>query len=149
MGEKTREKSFLLVRLDNSGTQKSHTQVIEITSCFQKGIKLVNSYNLCPCRRRKTISLPYKENISHGLFFCTLICRYFSSVNKTRLISALFQSQGEWFQTEKGRLIFAIKEKFFTVRVGKHWKRLPSEVNAPSLELFKTRMNGGLSNVVW
>ena len=31
----------------------------------------------------------------------------------------------------------------------KHWKRLPSEVvNAPSLEVFRARLDGDLSNLV-
>jgi len=36
------------------------------------------------------------------------------------------------------------------MRVVKHWNRLPREaVEAPSLEKFKARMNGALSNLVW
>jgi len=35
------------------------------------------------------------------------------------------------------------------VRVVRHWNRLPREaVNAPSLELFKARLDGALSNLV-
>ena len=34
-----------------------------------------------------------------------------------------------------------LNEKFFIVRVVRHWNRLPSEaVNAPSLEAFKARL---------
>jgi len=36
------------------------------------------------------------------------------------------------------------------MRVVRHWKRLPREaVNAPSLEVFKARLVGALSNLVW
>jgi len=36
------------------------------------------------------------------------------------------------------------------VRVVKHWRRLPREaVEAPSLETFKSRLDGALSNLVW
>jgi len=36
------------------------------------------------------------------------------------------------------------------VRVVKHWHRLPREaVNAPSLEVFKARLDGALSSLVW
>ena len=36
--------------------------------------------------------------------------------------------------------------KFLTVRAEKHWHRLPSEVvGAPSLEIFKVRLDGALS----
>jgi len=34
--------------------------------------------------------------------------------------------------------------------VVKHWHRLPREaVEAPSLETFKARLDGALSNLVW
>jgi len=43
-----------------------------------------------------------------------------------------------------------IRKKFFTVNVVRHWNRLPSEaVDAPSLEAFKARLDGPLSNLVW
>ena len=43
-----------------------------------------------------------------------------------------------------------IRKKFFTVRVMKHWNRLPREVvEAPSLETFKARLDGALSNLVY
>jgi len=36
------------------------------------------------------------------------------------------------------------------MRVVKHWHRLPREaVAAPSLEAFKARLDGALSNLVW
>jgi len=39
---------------------------------------------------------------------------------------------------------------FFTVRVVKHWNRLPREVvEAPSLEMLKVRLNKALSKQVW
>jgi len=43
-----------------------------------------------------------------------------------------------------------IRKKFFTMRVVKHWKRLPREVTeAPSLETSKARLDGVLSNLVY
>jgi len=51
---------------------------------------------------------------------------------------------------EEGRFRFDIRKKFFTMRVGRHWHRLPREaVAAPSLAVFKTRLDGALSNLVW
>jgi len=39
--------------------------------------------------------------------------------------------------------------KFFTVTVVRHWNTLPTEaVAAPSLEVFKARLDGALSNMV-
>ncbi|KAK4818443.1 hypothetical protein QYF61_013130, partial [Mycteria americana] len=40
-------------------------------------------------------------------------------------------------------------KNFFTVRVLKHWNRFPREVvDAPSLETFKVRLDGALSNLI-
>jgi len=42
-----------------------------------------------------------------------------------------------------------IRKNFFTVRVVRHWPRLPREVvDAPSLETFKARLDGALSNLI-
>jgi len=42
-----------------------------------------------------------------------------------------------------------MRKKFFTVRVVKHRHRLPREVaDAPSLEAFQVRLDGGLSNLI-
>jgi len=50
---------------------------------------------------------------------------------------------------KEGRFTLAIRKKFFTMRVVKHWSRLPREaVAAPSLEVFKARLDGALSNLV-
>ena len=51
---------------------------------------------------------------------------------------------------EEGRFRLSIWKKFFTVRVVRHWNRLPSEdVDAPSLEAFKAGLDGALSNLVY
>ncbi|KFR07973.1 hypothetical protein Y956_07078, partial [Nipponia nippon] len=42
-----------------------------------------------------------------------------------------------------------LRKKFFTLRVVRHWNKLPREVvDAPSLEAFKARLDGALSNLV-
>jgi len=42
-----------------------------------------------------------------------------------------------------------IRKTFFTMRVVKHWNRLPREVvEAPSLETFKAGLDRALSNLV-
>ncbi|KFW61657.1 hypothetical protein AS28_01490, partial [Pygoscelis adeliae] len=53
------------------------------------------------------------------------------------------------FKLKGGRFRLDIRKKFFTLRVVKHWHRLPREVvDAPSLETFKVRLDGALSKLV-
>jgi len=50
---------------------------------------------------------------------------------------------------KEGRFRLDIRKKFFTMSVIKHWNRVPREaVAAPSLAVFKARLDGALSNVV-
>ena len=57
--------------------------------------------------------------------------------------------RGNGFKLEEGRFRLDIRKKFFTVRVMRHCNRLPREVvDAPSLETFKARLDGAVSNLV-
>ncbi|KFP33954.1 hypothetical protein N325_01908, partial [Colius striatus] len=53
------------------------------------------------------------------------------------------------FKLQQGRFRLGIRKKFFTIRMVRHWNRLPREaVGATSLEDFKAGLDGVLSNLV-
>ena len=59
------------------------------------------------------------------------------------------RTRGNGFKMKKGRFRLDVRKKVFTVRVVRHWNRLPREAaDAPSLEVFKARLDGALSNLV-
>ncbi|KGL88040.1 hypothetical protein N301_13509, partial [Charadrius vociferus] len=53
------------------------------------------------------------------------------------------------YKLEEGRFRLNIRKKFFTLRVVRHWNRLPGEVvEAPSVGVFKARLDVALGNLV-
>ena len=61
----------------------------------------------------------------------------------------MHRTRGSDFKLKKGRFRLDIMKKFFTMRMVKHWDKLPGEVvDAPSLETFKVKLDRALSNLI-
>ena len=59
------------------------------------------------------------------------------------------RTRGNGFKLKEGRFRLDKRKTRFTVRVVKHWHRLPREVMAaPSQEIFQLRLDGALSNLI-
>jgi len=59
------------------------------------------------------------------------------------------RTSGNGCKLKEGRLRLDIRKKFFTMRVVKHWNRLPREaVAAPSQAVFRARLDVALSSLV-
>ena len=56
---------------------------------------------------------------------------------------------GNGFKLKEGRFRLDVRKKSFTVRVVRHWNRLPSAmVDSPSLEILKVRLDQALGNLI-
>ena len=95
-----------------------------------------------------------------GFYCCCCGGLYGDFLNKTkpqnkRAGEGLFtracsdRTRGNSFKLQEDRFRQGTRKKFFTLSVARQWHRLPREaVAAPSLETFKARLDGALSNLV-
>jgi len=54
------------------------------------------------------------------------------------------RTRGNGIKLKEGRFRLDRRKKFFTMRVVRHWKKLPKEV----VEVLKPRLDGALSNLL-
>ena len=60
------------------------------------------------------------------------------------------RTRGNSSKPKEGRFRLHVRKTFLTMRLVRPWPRLPREtVVAPSLAVFKARLDGALSNLVW
>jgi len=60
------------------------------------------------------------------------------------------RTRGNGFKLKEGRFRLDIRNKFFTMKAVRPWRRLPREaVDAPSLAVSKARLDGALMTLGW
>jgi len=95
-------------------------------------------------------------NLEKGRLCGNLIAAFQYLKGPARKLEGLFTRAGsdrtrsKGFEVKESRFRLDIRKKLFSMRVVRPWHRLPREaVAAPSLAVFKARLNGALSNLVW
>ena len=81
--------------------------------------------------------------------FSLLIRAYKKDCDRLFSSACCDRTRSNGFSLKQGSFRLHTRKTFFTMRIVKHWNRLPREVvDAPSLETFKVRWDGALNNLV-
>jgi len=104
---------------------------------YEDRLRELGSFSMEKAARRHHCSLPVfkRELIQEG--------------NQCFTMADSDRTRGNDFKLKEGRFRLDVMGMLFTERVVGCWNRLPREVvDAPSLEVFKTRLDGVLGNLV-
>jgi len=118
---------------------RQHTS-LQVRLCLHMGPSI-------PLRREQPTTITLLSFLSEAVSRC--------GDNSLLLGSILFErvdnsrTRGNGFKYKEGRFRWDISGKFFTMRVVRHRNRLLREaVDAPSLEVFKAKLDGALGSLV-
>jgi len=126
-----------------------HSKDMYVLECVQRrATKMIRGLeHLCCENRLRELGLFSLEKRRHDLMAAFQYLKKDGEGLFTRVCSD--RTRGNSSKLKEGRFRLDIRKKFFTMRVVKHWNRLPREaVDAPSLEVFKARLDGTWSNLV-
>jgi len=122
--------------------------------CAEEGHKNDSRDGTPPCKDRLRelglFSLE-KRRLWEDLRVAFLYLKSGCTKERDRLFSMVCcdSTRGNGFKLKKEILRLDIKKTFFTVRLVRHWHRLPQEVvDAPSLETAEVRLGRTLSNLM-
>jgi len=84
-----------------------------------------------------------------GKWTCVNLMRFNKAKSRVLPIPCYNRTRGNGFKMKEGRFRIDLRKKFYTVRVVKHWNKLPREVvDAQSLEIFLLRLDGSLTYLI-
>jgi len=93
---------------------------------------------------------PGNVKATEGPYSCLLVPECYRKAGKGLFMRACSnRMRGNGFKLKESRFRLYIRKIFFSVMSVRRWNRLSSEVvDAPSLEAFKARLDGAVSNLV-